>query len=142
MWEAVLETIGRADLIGDPRLQTQQDRNQHADEVYALIEAWTTTKTKYEAMEALGKAGVPAGATLDSLEVLNDPHLKAREMIVTLQHPTRGEFTMPGSPILMSESSREYAPAPLLGQHTDEVLSTWLGYDEAQIEQLRTQGIV
>jgi formyl-CoA transferase len=142
MWQALLETIGRADLIDDPRFQTQQDRNQHAQEIYALIEAWTTTKTKHEAMEALGKAGVPAGATLDSLEVLNDPHLKAREMIITVQHPTRGEFTMPGSPIQMSESPREYTPAPLLGQHTEEVLSSWLGYDGAQIEQLREQGIV
>lgn len=142
MWEAVLEEIGHADLIGDPRFQTQQDRNEHAEEIYAMIEAWTKTKTKHEAMEVFGKAGIPAGATLDSLEVLNDPHLKARGMITTVDHPTRGTFTMPGSPIQMSESSNEYAPAPLLGQHTEEVLSSWLGYDAAQCEQLRTQGIV
>jgi formyl-CoA transferase len=142
MWHAVLNTIGRADLVGDARYETQQGRNAHADEIYAMIEAWTTTKTKYEAMEAFGKAGIPAGATLDSLEVLNDPHLKARDMITTVQHPVRGAFTMPGSPIQMSESPREYTPAPLLGQHTHEVLSSWLGYDEAQVEQLRAQGIV
>ena len=99
MWEAVLETIGRADLVGDARFQTQQGRNAHAEEIYAMIEAWTQTKTKHEAMEAFGKAGVPAGAVLDSLEVLNDPHLKARGMITTVQHPTRGAFTMPGSPM-------------------------------------------
>lgn len=142
MWHAVLRTIGRADLVGDSRFETQQGRNEHAEEIYAMIEAWTMTKTKHEAMEAFGKAGIPAGATLDSLEVLNDPHLKAREMIVTVEHPTRGAFTMPGSPIQMSESPREYSPAPLLGQHTHEVLSSWLGYDEAQVEQLRAQGIV
>jgi formyl-CoA transferase len=142
MWEAILTTIGRADLIDEPRFRTQQDRNQHAEDIYAMIEAWTTSRTKHEAMEALGKAGVPAGATLDSLEILNDPHLKEREMIVTVQHPERGDFTMPGSPIQMSESPREYAPAPLLGEHTGEVLSSWLGYDDAQIEQLRDQGIV
>jgi formyl-CoA transferase len=142
MWEAVLETIGRADLIADPRFKTQQGRNAHAEEVYALLKAWTTTRTKFEAMAALGQAGVPVGATLDSLEVLNNPHLKARQMIVTMQHPARGDFTMPGSPIQMSESPREYTPAPLLGQHTDEVLASWLGYDAAQIEQLRAQGIV
>jgi formyl-CoA transferase len=142
MWHAVLNTIGRADLVGDGRYETQQGRNDHADEIYAMIEAWTTTQTKYEAMEAFGKAGIPAGATLDSLEVLNDPHLKARDMITTVQHPVRGAFTMPGSPIQMSASPREYTPAPLLGQHTHEVLSSWLGYDEAQVEQLRAQGIV
>jgi formyl-CoA transferase len=142
MWQAILTTIGRADLINDPRFQTQSGRNQHAEEIYALIEAWTMTKTKHEAMEALGNAGVPAGATLDSLEVLNNPHLKEREMIVTVQHPERGAFTMPGSPIQMSESPREYTPAPLLGEHTTEVLTSWLGYDQAQVEQLRDQGIV
>jgi formyl-CoA transferase len=63
-------------------------------------------------------------------------------MIVTVEHPTRGAFTMPGAPIQMSASLREYSPAPLLGQHTHEVLSSWLGYDEAQVEQLRAQGIV
>jgi formyl-CoA transferase len=142
MWHSVLDTIGRADLIGEARFATQQGRNEHAEEIYAMIESWTMTKTKFEAMEAFGKAGIPAGATLDSLEVLNDPHLKAREMIVTVEHPKRGEFTMPGSPIQMSESPREYTPAPLLGQHTHEVLSSWLGYDAAQVEQLRAQGIV
>lgn len=82
------------------------------------------------------------GATLDSLEILNDPHLNEREMIVTVQHPERGEFRMPGSPLQMSESPREYTFVPLLGQHTSEVLTSWLGYDEAQVEQLRDQGIV
>jgi crotonobetainyl-CoA:carnitine CoA-transferase CaiB-like acyl-CoA transferase len=100
------------------------------------------TQTKQEAMEALGKAGVPVGATFDSLEVLHDPHLRAREMIVTVDHPQRGAFTMPGSPIQMSASPRTYTPAPLLGQHTDEVLSTWLGYDAAQLTQLHAQGVV
>jgi len=142
MWNAILETIGRSDLIEDERFATQQGRNAHAQEIYDMIESWTLTKTKYEAMDAFGKAGVPAGAVLDSLEVLNDPHLKARNMIVTVDHPVRGEFTMPGSPIQMSASPTEVTPSPLLGQHTDAVLSDWLGYDDAQLEQLRHQGIV
>jgi formyl-CoA transferase len=142
LWEALAETIGRADLIDDPRFKTQQDRNQHGEELCAIVEAWTKTKTKHEAMEILGRAGVPVGATLDSLEVLNDPHLKEREMITTVQHPARGEFTMPGSPIQMSESPNEYTPAPLLGQHNEEILTSWLGYDQAQVEQLRDQGII
>ena len=142
MWNAILETIGRSDLIEDERFATQQGRNAHAQEIYDMIESWTLTKTKYEAMDAFGKAGVPAGAVLDSLEVLNDPHLKARGMIVTVDHPVRGAFTMPGSPIQMSASPTEVTPSPLLGQHTDAVLSDWLGYDDAQLEQLRHQGIV
>ncbi len=142
MWNAILETIGRADLIGAERFATQKDRNEHAEEIYGLIEGWTKTRTKHEALEAFGSAGVPAGATLDSLEVLNDPHLKARKMMVDVDHPVRGEVTLPGSPIQMSESPTEYSAAPLLGAHTGEVLNQWLGYDEAQVEQLRDQGIV
>jgi formyl-CoA transferase len=142
MWAAMLTTIGRPDILEDPRFKTQAGRNQHAAELYTCIEAWTMTQTKQEAMEALGKAGVPVGATFDSLEVLHDPHLRAREMIVTVDHPQRGAFTMPGSPIQMSASPRTYTPAPLLGQHTDEVLSTWLGYDAAQLTQLHAQGVV
>lgn len=142
LWEALAEAIGRPDLIDDPRYRTQQDRNQHADELCGIVEAWTKTKTKHEAMEILGKAGVPVGATLDSLEVLNDPHLRERGMITTVQHPQRGEFIMPGSPIHMSESPNEYRPAPLLGEHNEEILTTWLGYDKAQVEQLREQGII
>ena len=61
---------------------------------------------------------------------------------LSVDHPKRGAFTMPGSPIQLSESPIEYRPAPLLGQHTDEVLSDWLGYDDGQLEQLHDQGIV
>jgi len=142
MWHAILETIGRGDLVGDERFATQRCRNEHAEEIYAMIEGWTQSRTKHEALEAFGSAGVPAGAVLDSLEVLNDPHLKARHMMVDMTHPERGDITLPGSPIQMSASPTDYTVAPLLGQHTSEVLSDWLGYDEHQVEQLRHQGIV
>ncbi|MBM3222538.1 MAG: formyl-CoA transferase [Candidatus Tectomicrobia bacterium] len=142
MWTALCTAIARPDLLSDARFTTQAGRNQHVAELTACLQAWTMAHTKHEAMETLGKAGVPAGATFDSLEVLNDPHLRAREMIVTVQHPERGAFTMPGSPIQMEASPREYTPAPLLGQHTDDILSTWLGYDAAQLAQLHTQGVV
>jgi formyl-CoA transferase len=142
MWHAILETIGRGDLVGDERFATQRGRNEHAEEIYAMIEGWTQSRTKHEALEAFGSAGVPAGAVLDSLEVLNDPHLKARNMMVDMVHPARGDITLPGSPIQMSESPTDYTVAPLLGQHTSEVLNDWLGYDEHQVEQLRHQGIV
>ncbi len=142
MWDAILTAVGRADLIGAERFATQADRNERADEIYEMIESWTKTQTKYEAMDKFGKAGVPAGAVLDSLEVLNDPHLKARGMITTVDHPVRGEFTMPASPIQMSGSPTEVEPSPLLGADTDTVLADWLGYDEAQLEQLHNQGIL
>ena len=66
MWEATLTTIGRADLISDPRFCDQKSRNKHFDEVFALIADWTRQRDKFAVMEAFGQAGVPCGAVLDS----------------------------------------------------------------------------
>ena len=90
MWHPLLTAIGRADLIGDPRYETGEARWQRKDEVDALVEAWTSKRTKHEVMKILAGAGVPCGACLDTGEVLNDPHLRARDMIVEVEHPVRG----------------------------------------------------
>ena len=76
-WRRLLGVIGREDLIGDPRFETPEARGQNADEVNQMIADWTRQHTKYEAMEIIGAAGVPAGAVLDTLELYNDPDLRA-----------------------------------------------------------------
>ena len=141
-WERLLKIIGRADLIGDERFQTAAGRAQHLDETNALIEAWTRTKMKQEAMEILASAGIPAGAVLDTVEVLNDPHLRERGMIVEVDHPTLGRFPMPASPLQLADSPVEVRPAPLLGEHTDEVLQELLGLNALAVADLRARGVV
>src|SRR5207253_1711061 len=89
-WHALLKIIGRADLIGDARYETAAARWQRKSEVDALVEDWTSKRPKHEVMKTLAGAGVPCGACLDTGEVLTDPHLHAREMIVEVQHPVRG----------------------------------------------------
>jgi formyl-CoA transferase len=90
----------------------------------------------------MGAAGVPCGAILDSLELLNDPHMKERGMVVTVDHPVRGKFTMPGCPIKLEDSPAEVTAAPLLGQHNGEVYSEMLGLSEAELARLKQEGIV
>ncbi len=141
MWHALLGAIGRADLVGDARYETAEARWQRRDEVNALMEAWTSTRDKHEVMKILAGAGVPCGACLDTGEVLTDPHLHARDMIVQVQHPVRGGYVTVGNPIKLSDSPTTITPSPLLGQHRQEVLRE-LGYGDADIAALAKDGAI
>ena len=110
MWHPLLRAMGREDLIGDPRYEAAEARWQRKAEVDALVEAWTMQRTKHDAMKALGGAGVPCGAVLDTGEVLEDPHLRARDMIVEVEHPVRGRFMTVGNPIKLSASPTSITP--------------------------------
>jgi formyl-CoA transferase len=141
MWHALLKAIGREDLIGDARYETAETRAQHVNEVNAVIEAWTSKRNKYEVTKILAAAGVPCGAVQDTGEVLNDPHLHAREMIVEVPHPVRGSYLTAGNPVKLSASPTKIESAPLLGQHNQEVLTS-LGYGEADIAALKAAGAI
>ncbi len=136
-WHRLLKVIGREDLIDDPRFLTPPERLRHIDDVDALITTWTLQRDKVEVMETLGHAGVPAGAVFDTNELINDPFLRKRGMFTTVQHPVRGEVTMPGWPVKMSDSEVAVVASPLLGQHNEEVLGQWLGYDSARVQELK-----
>jgi formyl-CoA transferase len=138
-WERLLHVIGREDLIDDPRFASNKDRFTHNDELDEIIQPWTTARTKVEVMETLGHAGVPAGAVFDTNELLHDPFLRERGMFSTIQHPVRGEVTMPGWPVKMSDSHVPMQSAPLLGQHTTEVLGDLLGVSAEQVATLRAE---
>ncbi len=139
---ALVEVIEREDLRTDPRFSAPPARARHAEELTAVIESWTMKRDKHEVMRALAGRGIPCGAVLDTAEVLDDPHLRERGMVFDLDHPTRGRFAMIGSPLRMSDSPTEASPAPLYGEHTEEVLTTLAGYTPEDVRRFREQGIV
>ena len=141
MWHPLLRAMGREELTGDPRYETPEARSRNRDEVNALVEAWTSERPKHEVMKILGGAGVPCGACLDTGEVLTDPHLLARDMIVEVEHPVRGRYLTVGNPVKLSASPTTITPPPLLGQHKQELLAE-LGYRDDQIRDLEKDGAI
>jgi len=141
-WNQLLKVIGRTAVADDERFATPESRYEHRHEVDSIISEWTRQKTKREAMEALGRADVPAGAVLSTVELAADPYLRERGMFVTIDHPVRGSILMPGFPIKMSASSVPILPAPLLGQHNAEVYRDMLGIPAEELERLREAGVI
>ena len=142
MWENLMKAIGRAELLSDPRFADQRSRNQHFDDIFDAIASWTRQRSKFEVMRILGEAGVPCGAVLDSGDVLANEHLKTRGMIRTIEHPTRGSFTMPGCAVQLSESPVDVLPSPLLGQHNPDILGNLLGLTNVDLANLKENGII
>jgi formyl-CoA transferase len=142
MWTNLCNAIGRPAMASDERFKDRRSRLHHVEELTAAINAWTTRHTKHDVMRILGEADVPCGKVLDSVELLDDPHLRKRGMIVTVQHPVRGEFTMPGCPVKLEDSPVEVRRAPLLGEHNNEVFAQYLGFDATEIERLKQEGVI
>lgn len=136
-WQNLLRLMGREDLMDDPRFITPQMRAQNAGEVDALVAAWALQYDKHELMRMLGEAQVPASAVFDTTELSSDPHLLARGTFVTVKHPERGEVTMPGNMIKLSDTQVEIRSPPLLGADNDRIYGDLLGLSAAEIAQLR-----
>jgi formyl-CoA transferase len=140
-WDALCIALDRPELADDPRFATPDQRNENLEEIYAIVTAWTQSRTKWEAMEHLAKCGVPAGAIFDTIDLLEHPHLLERNMVTNIDHPTRGSFRLLSPPFHMEKSQVAMTPAPLLGEHTDEVLAQELGLDAAELERLAGSGV-
>ena len=130
------------ELADDGRFSTLEARWRNRGALDKIITAWTSQRNKHEVMQAMGEAGVPCGACQDSGEVLTDPHLKAREMIVELQYGHRGSYQTVGCPIKMSRSPADITRPPELGEHTDEVLRDIMQVSEDEITRLHRENIV
>jgi formyl-CoA transferase len=142
MWDDMLRVTGLTEKLGGEKYATPAGRWEHREEVDAAIESWSMQHDKYEVMKILGDAGVPCGATQDTAEVLEDPHLIARDMIFELDYPKYGTFKTVGSPIKMSDSPTDITRPPELSEHSAEVLSEFCGVSSEEYERLKAAGIV
>jgi formyl-CoA transferase len=140
-WAPLMKFCGREELIDDPAWATPAARLSKIPECFAIIEQWTMTKTKMEVMAALNDVDVPCGPILSMKDIYEDQALYDREMLVRLDHPTRGPYVQVGMPINLGDSPVEHRRAPLLGEHTDEVLAS-LGYDAGEIKAMHEDGSV
>ena len=142
MWPAVCKVLGRPELEHDPLFKTANDRWANRAALDAIVTEWTSARGKYEAMKLMGDAGVPAGACQDTGEVLADPHLNARDMIHELDYPPRGNFKTVGCPLKLSDSPVSITRPPMLGEHTEGVLSELCGVPPADVKRMKAEGIV
>lgn len=141
-WRRLLGVIGREELIGAPRFETADARRENEAEVDAMVADWTRRHSKHDAMRIIGAAGIPAGAVLDTNELLHDPTFEQRGITQTIQHPKLGAYKMATFPVRFSGRPTPLRPAPLLGQHTDDVLTEWLGLGSDDVGALRESGVI
>jgi len=140
-WRRLLRVLGREHLLDDPRFVTREARSQHEAEIDRMISDWTRQHDKHEAMRLIGAAGVPAGAVLDTGDLLGEPSFETRGIIQTMRHPN-GELRMPTFPVRFDGAPPPVEPAPLLGEHTAEIFGEWLGMSAGDVAGLREEGIV
>lgn len=142
-WGRLCQAMECEDLKDDPRTESGTARAANADFIRETIEAWLADKTRAQAEALLDEQGVPSGPVFTAEDVFNDPHIAARNMLVTVDDPVAGSRKFARSPLHLSSSPEiPTESAPQLGEHTDEILKNLLGYGENEIEQLRDQGVI
>ena len=141
-FEGLARTIGHEDWLDDPEWNTPKARLPKMEEMFDEIERWTMTKSKFEVMEILTPLNVPCGPVLSMKELAEEESLRASGTVVEIDHPTRGKYVSVGNPIKLSDSTTAVERSPLLGEHTDQILSEVLGMDSADIEAAHSVGAV
>ena len=142
MWDTFTVAIGMPELATDERFATVDARRKNGDALFDIIAAWTSQRTKHELLKHFGEIGVPCGAVLDSAEIFSNEHLRARNHIMQMDHPERGKREIAGPPVRLSGTAMEMRSAPLLGQHSKDILREELGLDEATLDGLVRSGVI
>ncbi|WP_029011385.1 formyl-CoA transferase [Azospirillum halopraeferens] len=142
VWAKICEVIGKPEWVTDPDYATPQARLPRLMAIFAEIEQWTMTKTKFEAMEILNRYDIPCGPILSMKEIAEDESLRRTGTLVEVEHPTRGRYLTVGNPIKLSDNDVAVERSPLLGEHTEEILSQVLGFDERSINEIRGSGAI
>jgi len=140
-WKPITELIGRPELAEDPDWATPEARLSKLDKVFALIEEWSSRHGKWEVLAALNEHDIPCGPILSTRELIQDATLRENGVVVSVDHPERGEYSTVGSPIRLSDSPVEVVRSPLLGEHNEEVYAE-LGLSADDLTALREEGVM
>jgi formyl-CoA transferase len=140
VWDKVCEVIGEPGWKTDPGYATPDARLPKIKAIFSRIEQWTMTKDKFEAMEILNKVDIPCGPILSMKELAEDQSLRKTGTVVEVDHPKRGKYLTVGNPIKLSDSPSEVRRAPLLGEHTEEILTQVLKFDEKKVREFKDSG--
>jgi crotonobetainyl-CoA:carnitine CoA-transferase CaiB-like acyl-CoA transferase len=141
-WRKLCQLLG-TDWADDERFATNPARVENRAVIVPLLQEFFSTHETVFWLQALRGVGIPCGPLRTIEQVFNDPQVVARDMVWTAPHPTAGEVRLAASPLNLSETPVTYRlPPPLLGEHTEEILTSVLGYSSEEVEQLRAEGAV
>ena len=140
VWEKICDVIGEPTWKTDADFATPKARLPRLNQIFARIEQWTMTKTKFEAMDILNEFDIPCGPILSMKELAEDQSLRATGTVVEVDHPKRGKYLSVGNPIKLSDSPADVKRSPLLGEHTEEVLRDVLGYSADEVAAIKSSG--
>jgi formyl-CoA transferase len=140
VWGPICDLIGEPTWKTDPEYATPRARLPKLKAIFARIEQWTMTMTKFEVMEKCNAVDIPVGPILSMKEIAEEPSLRKTGTVVEVDHPTRGKYLTVGNPIKMSDSISEVTRSPLLGEHTDEILEDVLGFKANEIAEIKNSG--
>lgn len=142
-WEGFVDAIGSNELMDKKRYGSLMLRARHSEEGARIAEHWVAARSSDEVKRIMDEAGVPCEPVITEDELKEDPQLNAREMLVEVECADLGKFKIPGVPIKLSETPGGIeSPAPKLGEHTEEILTTLLGYSKEEIARLREQEVI
>src|ERR1700721_1698527 len=142
VWGAICDLIGKPEWKTEPDYATPPARLPRLKHIFATIEAWTMTMSKFEVMKVCNEHDIPVGPILSMKEIAEEPSLRETGTVVEVDHPTRGKYLTVGNPVKMSDSITEVKRSPLLGEHTEEILGKVLGYSAKEIAEIKTSGAI
>ena len=137
VWGAICDLIGEPTWKSDEGYATPKARLPKLKAIFGRIEQWTMTKTKFEVMNLCNEVDIPVGPILSMKEIAEEPSLRKTGTVVEVDHPVRGKYLSVGNPIKMSDSISEVKRSPLLGEHTDEILSKVLGFGKNDVVKIK-----
>lgn len=142
VWQPICDLIGKPEWKTDPDYATPPARLPRLKQIFATIEEWTMTKTKFEVMNICNQHDIPVGPILSMKEIAEEQSLRDTGTVVEVDHPGRGKYLTVGNPVKMSDSITEVKRSPLLGEHTEEILTKVLGYSAKELAEIKTSGAI